>query len=163
MIRVKAVKPTARTKTKSAAKSATKSVTKAVKAKSKTVKGKAKPISKTVKTKDAKTKAAKAKRPSKITAKPQEPWQLRLYVTDKSSRSTTALVNLKLFCEKHLKGHYRIKVIDLLKHPKLAKGDQILAVPAVVRLLPSPVRTMIGNLSDTDRVLVGLDLRPLGI
>ena len=89
-------------------------------------------------------------------------WQLRLYVTDQTPRSMTAFANLKLFCEEHLKGRYRIKVIDLLKHPKLAKGDQILAVPTVVRKLPKPVRTLIGTLSDTERVLVGLDLRPAG-
>jgi len=70
-----------------------------------------------------------------------------------------ALSNLKKICESHLKGRYRIKVVDLLKHPQLAKGDQILAIPTVVRLLPIPVRTIIGNLSDVDRVLVGLDLR----
>ena len=87
-------------------------------------------------------------------------WQLRLYVTDSTPKSQTAFANLKTFCETHLKGRYRITVIDLLKHPQLAKGDQILAVPTVVRGLPKPVRTMIGNLSDTARVLVGLDLRP---
>ena len=86
-------------------------------------------------------------------------WQLRLYVTDSSPRSLTAFANLKKFCESHLKGRYRITVIDLLKHPHLAKGDQILAIPTVVRQLPKPVRTIIGNLSDTERVLIGLDLR----
>ncbi|MBK9991868.1 MAG: circadian clock protein KaiB [Verrucomicrobia bacterium] len=70
-----------------------------------------------------------------------------------------AFANLKTICETHLKGRYRITVIDLLKQPQLAKGDQILAVPTVVRKLPSPMRTVIGNLSDTERVLVGLDLR----
>jgi circadian clock protein KaiB len=68
-------------------------------------------------------------------------------------------VNLKNICESHLKGRYRIKVIDLLKHPQLAKGDQILATPTVVRMLPVPMRTVIGNLSDIDNVLVGLDLK----
>ena len=86
-------------------------------------------------------------------------WQLRLYVMDQTFKSVTAFTNLKKFCETHLKGRYRIKVIDLLKHPHLAKGDQILAIPTVVRKLPKPVRTIIGNLSDTERVLVGLDLR----
>jgi circadian clock protein KaiB len=70
-----------------------------------------------------------------------------------------AFLNLKRICETHLKGRYRITVIDLIKHPKLARGDQILAIPTVVRRLPSPVRIIIGSLSDTDRVLVGLDLR----
>jgi circadian clock protein KaiB len=86
-------------------------------------------------------------------------WQLRLYVMDSTPKSQTAFANLKKFCESHLKGCYRITVIDLLKHPQLAKGDQILAIPTVVRRLPKPVRTIIGNLSDTARVLVGLDLR----
>jgi circadian clock protein KaiB len=87
-------------------------------------------------------------------------WQLRLYVMDETPKSVTAFANLKKFCETHLKGIYRITVIDLLKHPQLAKGDQILAIPTVVRQLPKPVRTLIGNLSNTERVLVGLDLRP---
>ena len=87
-------------------------------------------------------------------------WQLRLYVTDQTPKSRMAFANLTTICETHLKGRYRITVIDLLKQPQLAKGDQILAVPTVVRRLPSPVRTIIGNLSDTERVLVGLDLRP---
>jgi circadian clock protein KaiB len=87
-------------------------------------------------------------------------WQLRLYVTGQTSKSLTAFSNLKKFCESHLKGRYRITVIDLMKRPQLAKGDQILAIPTVVRKLPNPVRTIIGNLSDTERVLVGLDLRP---
>lgn len=86
-------------------------------------------------------------------------WQLRLYVMDSTPKSQTAFANLKKFCESHLKGRYHITVIDLLKQPQLAKGDQILAIPTVVRKLPKPVRTIIGNLSDTARVLVGLDLR----
>jgi circadian clock protein KaiB len=96
-------------------------------------------------------------------ATPRQPaklWQLRLYVMDETPKSQTALANLKKICETHLKDRYRITVIDLLKQPQLAKGDQILAVPTVVRRLPAPVRTVIGNLSDFDRVLVGLDLRP---
>jgi len=87
-------------------------------------------------------------------------WQLRLYVVDETAKSVAALTNLTRICENHLKGRYRITVIDLLKQPQLAKGDQILAVPTVVRRLPSPVRTIIGNLTDTALVLVGLDLRP---
>jgi len=89
-----------------------------------------------------------------------KPWQLRLYVVDSTPKSQTALANLKQFCETNLKGLYRITVIDLLKHPQLAKGDQILAIPTVVRQLPKPVRTIIGNLSNSERLLVGLDLRP---
>lgn len=92
--------------------------------------------------------------------RPAALWQLRLYVVGQSVKSQEALVNLKQLCETHLKSRYRITVIDLLKQPQLAKGDQILAVPTVVRKLPSPVRTIIGNLSDTARLLVGLDLRP---
>jgi circadian clock protein KaiB len=92
-------------------------------------------------------------------ARPAALWQLRLYVVDQTAKSREAFTNLKRFCETHLKGRYRITVIDLLKHPQLAKGDQILAIPTVVRKLPSPVRTIIGNLSDTARLLVGLDLR----
>ena len=104
-------------------------------------------------------KATKATTAIKTSESASDKWQLRLYVTDQTPRSMAALANLKEFCETHLKGRYRIKVIDLLKHPKLAMGDQILAVPTVVRKLPSPVRTLIGNLSDTERMLVGLDLR----
>lgn len=105
-------------------------------------------------------KTKTVKRPA--TAAPRRPtklWQLRLYVTDTTAKSVMAFANLKRICETHLKGRYRITVVDLLKHPQLAKGDQILAIPTVVRRLPSPVRTIIGNLSDTERVLVGLDLR----
>ena len=91
--------------------------------------------------------------------RPAKLWQLRLYVTDSTPKSLTAFSNLKKFCESHLKGRYRITVIDLLKHPQLAKGDQILAIPTVVRKLPKPVRTIIGTLSHTDHLLVGLDLR----
>jgi circadian clock protein KaiB len=87
-------------------------------------------------------------------------WQLRLYVMDETPKSLAAFTHLKRICEDHLKGRYSISIIDLLKHPRLAKGDQILATPTVVRLLPSPVRTIIGDLSNADRVLVGLDLRP---
>jgi len=86
-------------------------------------------------------------------------WQLRLYVMDRSIKSVAAFANLKRICEIHLKGRYSITVIDLLKQPQLAKGDQILAIPTVVRKLPIPVRTIIGSLSDVDQVLVGLDLR----
>ena len=89
-------------------------------------------------------------------------WQLRLYVMGQTAKSVTAFANLKEFCESYLKGRYRITVIDLVKQPQLAKGDQILAIPTVVRRLPKPVRTIIGTLSDTARVLVGLDLRAAG-
>ena len=87
-------------------------------------------------------------------------WELRLYVAGQTARAMTAFANLKKLCEEHLQGKYRIEVIDLLKNPQLAKGDQILAVPTLVRKLPEPVRKIIGDLSNTERVLVGLDLRP---
>ncbi len=87
-------------------------------------------------------------------------WQLRLYVAGQTPKSVTAFGNLKQICEHHLKDRYRIEVIDLLEQPHLSKGDQILAIPTLVRKLPPPVRKIIGDLSDTERVLVGLDLRP---
>jgi circadian clock protein KaiB len=86
-------------------------------------------------------------------------WQLRLYVAGQTPKSLTAFGNLKRICESHLKGRYRIEVIDLSERPQLSKGDQILAIPTLVRKLPQPVRKIIGDLSDTERVLVGLDLR----
>ena len=92
--------------------------------------------------------------------RPDKLWQLRLYVSGQTALSVTALSNLKKVCESHLKGLYHIKVIDLVEQPQLAKGDQILAIPTLVRKLPPPVRKIIGDLSDTERVLVGLDLRP---
>ena len=85
-------------------------------------------------------------------------WVLRLYVAGQTAKAVTALNNLKLICEEQLKGKYHIEVIDLLKNPKLARDNQILAVPTLVRKLPLPVRNIIGDLSDTERVLVGLDL-----
>jgi len=90
---------------------------------------------------------------------PAKIWQLRLYVAGQTPKSLEAFANLKKLCESQLKGRYRITVIDLVKQPQLAKGHQILALPTVVRKLPKPVRTIIGSLSDTERVLVGLDLR----
>jgi circadian clock protein KaiB len=89
-------------------------------------------------------------------------YNLRLYVAGQTPRSVTALANLKSICETHLAGRYRIEVIDLLEHPQLAAGDQILAVPTLVRRLPEPLKRIIGNLSDKERVLVGLDLRAGG-
>ena len=86
-------------------------------------------------------------------------WELRLYVAGQTARSLTAFANLKQICEEHLAGRYTIQVIDLMLHPQLAQGDQIIAVPTLVRKLPVPVRKIIGDLSNTERVLVGLDLR----
>jgi circadian clock protein KaiB len=87
-------------------------------------------------------------------------YDLRLYVAGQTTRSVAALANLQRICKEHLAGRYRIKVIDLLKQPQLAKGDQILAIPTLVRKLPEPIRKLVGDLSDLDRALVGLDLRP---
>ena len=89
-----------------------------------------------------------------------EVWGLRLYVAGQTPRSLAALSDLKIICEEHLKGKYHIEIVDLLQNPKLAKGDQILAIPTLVRQLPPPLKKIIGDLSDTERVLVGLDLRP---
>ncbi|APW38382.1 circadian clock protein KaiB [Rhodoferax koreense] len=89
-------------------------------------------------------------------------WQLRLYIAGKTARSAAALENLKRLCEDHLAGRYSIEVIDLLVNPQLAAGDQILAVPTLVRKFPEPMRKIIGDLSNQERVLVGLDVRPLG-
>jgi circadian clock protein KaiB len=88
-----------------------------------------------------------------------EKWQLRLYVAGQTPKSVRALANLKKLCEEHLAGRYSIEIIDLLKDPQLARGDQILAIPTLVRHLPAPLKKIIGDLSNSERVLVGLDLR----
>ena len=93
------------------------------------------------------------------TSKPE--WQLRLYVAGTTARSVAALENLKRVCETHLAGRYSIEVIDLLVNPRRAAGDQIHAVPTLVRKVPEPIRKIIGDLSDEERVLVGLDVRPV--
>ena len=105
----------------------------------------------------------KAKSESKNRKKirpPDDVWELRLYVAGQTPKSIEAFANLKKLCEEHLKDKYHIEVIDLLKNPQLAKGDQILAIPTLVRKLPTPMKKIIGDLSNTLRVLVGLDLRP---
>jgi len=89
----------------------------------------------------------------------EEIWNLRLYVAGQTQKSITAFANLKKICEEHLAGEYRIEVIDLLKNPQLAKGDQIVAIPTLVRKLPEPLKRIIGDLANTERVLVGLDIR----
>ena len=88
------------------------------------------------------------------------PYHLRLYVAGQTAKSIAALANLKRVCEEHLAGRYDIEVVDLLKNPQLAAGDQILAVPTLVRRLPAPLKRIIGDLSNTEKVLVGLDIRP---
>ncbi len=98
---------------------------------------------------------------SRSQAADEEAWELRLYVAGQTPKSMTAFANLKKLCAEHLAGKkYSIEVVDLLKNPTLAKGDQILAIPTLVRKLPEPMRKIIGDLSNTERVLVGLDLRP---
>jgi circadian clock protein KaiB len=106
--------------------------------------------------------AKSTRRPVAVEAPPpeSEQWDLRLYVAGESAKSLTAVANLRKLCDKHLAGRYHIEVVDLLKNPQLARGDQILAVPTLVRKLPAPIKKIIGDLSNTDRALVGLDLRP---
>lgn len=89
-----------------------------------------------------------------------EVWELRLYVAGQTPKSITAFNNLKRLCEEHLPGRYRIEVVDLVTNPKLARDDQIVAIPTLVKKLPDPIRKIIGDLSDTERTLVGLQLRP---
>ena len=110
-----------------------------------------------------KTPAKKSRRPSN--GQPPEMdgdarWNLRLYVAGQTPRSLTAFKNLKEICEEYLKGQYHIEVIDLMENPTLARGDQILAIPTLVRKLPQPIRKIIGDLSNAERVLVGLDIQP---
>ncbi len=102
-----------------------------------------------------KQRTSKTKRPKRAA------WELRLYVAGQTPNSVAAFENLKRICETHLQGQYRIEVIDLLQNPKLARGDQIIAVPTLVRKLPTPVKKIIGHLANEERVLVGLDLQPV--
>jgi circadian clock protein KaiB len=90
-----------------------------------------------------------------------EKWELRLYTAGQTPKSLAAIKNLKKVCEEHLAGRYEIEIVDLLKNPRLAKDDQIVAIPTLVRKLPDPVRKIIGDLSDTERALVGLQLKQL--
>lgn len=110
-----------------------------------------------------KARLASLKRPSKKKKAPlarpkKKAWELRLYIAGQTGKSVLALANLKKLCETYLEGEYSIEVIDLLKNPQLAKGDQIIATPTLVKKLPTPVKRIIGDLSDTERVLVGLNL-----
>jgi circadian clock protein KaiB len=102
-----------------------------------------------------------ASAPRSTSKRPDSEYLLRLYVAGQTPRSLQAFENLKRICEEHLAGRYRIEIIDLLENPGLARGDQILALPAVVRQLPPPVKKIIGDFSNAERVLVGLDLRAL--
>jgi circadian clock protein KaiB len=107
----------------------------------------------------AKSRRRSAKPARKNKADP-EFFDLRLYVAGQTARSIAALANLQRICDEHLEGRYRLEVIDLLERPQLAQGDQIVALPTLVRKLPEPIRKLVGDLSDTERALVGLDLRP---
>lgn len=89
-----------------------------------------------------------------------EMWELRLYIAGQTPKSVAAFANLQRLCEEHLPGRYKIEVIDLMLHPQLAAGDQILAIPTLVRKLPEPLRRIVGDLSNSERTLVGLQLRP---
>ena len=114
-------------------------------------------MAKTVKNKTAKqlSSIVRPKKPK------NDKWQLRLYIAGNTPKSIAALTNLKKYCEQHLSNRYEIEVIDLLVNPQLAAGDQILAIPTLVRKMPVPVRKIIGDLSNEEKVLVGLDLRPI--
>jgi len=92
----------------------------------------------------------------------KEIWILKLYVAGQTPKSIAAFANLNKICDEHLAGKYRIEIVDLLKNPKLAKGDQIVAIPTLVRHLPPPVKKIIGDLANTERVLVGLNIKPAG-
>jgi circadian clock protein KaiB len=100
-------------------------------------------------------------RPRARKPRPRAEWELRLYVAGETPKCVAAFTNLQRICEENLKGRYRIEVVDLLQNPQLARGDQILAIPTLVRKLPTPVKKIIGDLSNAERVLVGLDLRPV--
>jgi circadian clock protein KaiB len=100
------------------------------------------------------------KNEKRVSSASDEVWDLRLYVAGQTPKSLTAFANLKKICEEHLEGRYRIDVIDLLENPQLGRGDQILAIPTLVRNLPEPIKKIIGDLSNTEKVLVGLDIRP---
>src|SRR6202795_3416777 len=110
----------------------------------------------------SKTAAKNKSQTVKGKSKPDE-WQLRLYVAGQTPKSVTAFANLKRLCEEHLAGKFEIEVIDLIENPRLAREDQIVAIPTLVRKLPEPIRKVIGDLSDTERTLVGLQLRSLMI
>ena len=111
------------------------------------------------KTPAKKTRAARNGHSSQVDGDSAHRWNLRLYVAGQTPRSMTAFQNLKNICEEYLKGQYYIEVVDLMENPTLARGDQILAIPTLVRKLPQPIRKIIGDLSNTERVLVGLDIQ----
>ena len=105
-------------------------------------------------------KAAVKPIPTRRPRSDAEQWELRLYVAGNTPNSIAAFANLQQICERHMGGRYRIEIIDLLENPQLARGDQIIAIPTLVRRLPTPIKKIIGDLSNAERVLVGLDLKP---
>lgn len=107
----------------------------------------------------AKKATARKSRPAKKKEK-EDIWELRLYIAGQTPNSVAAIANLRRICEERLQGRYRIEIVDLLEKPQLARGDQIIAIPTLVRKLPAPVKKIIGNLSVAERFLVGLDLQP---
>jgi circadian clock protein KaiB len=119
-------------------------------------------VGRTTKALGVKRKAARVAGVSRALAKKPARWSLRLYVAGQTPRSLVAFANLKRLCEEHLTGRYQIEVVDLLKQPELAEGDQIIALPTLVRRLPEPIKRIVGDLSNTERVMVGMDLKPLG-
>ncbi|RBP46359.1 circadian clock protein KaiB [Roseimicrobium gellanilyticum] len=108
-----------------------------------------------------KKSAKKAVKPKAAASEDHDSWKLRLYVAGQTPKSLTAFANLKRLCEEHLAGRYEIEVIDLVKKPQLAQNDQILAIPTLVRKLPEPIKRIIGDLSNLERVMVGMDLKPI--
>lgn len=106
-------------------------------------------------------KESKAAKEQGAKGKEQEKWELRLYIAGNTAKSVAALANLKKYCEYHLSDKYTLEVIDLLVHPQLAAGDQIFAIPTLVRKVPVPIRKIIGDLSNEEKVLVGLNLKPV--
>ena len=119
-------------------------------------------IKKAISKKVAKKPNNKVRKEKKTVIKTKSFTELSLYIAGNTARSLVAFENLKAVCEKHLKGRYKIEVIDLLINPQLAKGDQILAIPTVVRKLPVPIKKMIGDLSDSEKLLVGLNIKKRG-
>ena len=119
---------------------------------------KPKPLKTPAKARSYRATKVSQKAPGSKKPKPEH-WKLRLYVAGQTARSITAFANLKGLCEEHLAGRYQIEVIDLLKQPQLAQGDQIIAIPTLVRKLPEPIKRVVGDLSNLERVLVGMDLQ----
>ncbi len=98
---------------------------------------------------------------TEVTTKKKTKYELRLYVAGQTPKCIAAFANLKKICDEHLKGEYKIEIVDLIENPQLARGDQIIAIPTLVRKLPPPLKKIIGDLSNTERVLVGLDIKPI--